>query len=118
MDGKLQEDGEQDVKVQDRGERSFLGQLLHRLKGGNPLIRIRQVFAEERSEAHLGSRNAVEANTHQDTGDGDLVISELDSVQVLDTQRVGGDKSVETKDQEHLSSGNQSTSTLTDDAGD
>jgi hypothetical protein len=32
VDGKLQEDGKQDVKVQDRGQRSFLGQLLHGLE--------------------------------------------------------------------------------------
>lgn len=76
-------------------------------------------FAVERQDrAHLGSRNTVEADTHQDTGDGDLVISEFDSVKVLYTERVGRDKSVETKDQEHLSSGHQSASTLTDDAGD
>jgi hypothetical protein len=66
----------------------------------------------------LGSRNAVEAHAHENTSNGDLVVPKLDSVQVLNTERIGSDEGVKTEDQEHLSSGDQSASTLTDDVGD
>lgn len=48
------------------------------------------------SSTYLGSRDAVEAHTHQDTGDGHLVITEFNTIKILHTERVRSDQSVET----------------------
>lgn len=43
---------------------------------------------------YLCSGNAVEADAHQNTGDGDLVVTEFDAIKVLNTERICGDQCV------------------------
>ncbi len=44
--------------------------------------------------AHLGSRDAEEADAHHHTGDSDLVVPKLDAVKVLHTEGVRSDEGV------------------------
>ena len=96
MNGELQENREEDVKVENVAQRSLSGKLLDR----------------------LGSGNAQEADAHEHTSDGDLVVAKLDTIEVLDRQRIGGDKTVEGENLVHLDGGDKSTSSLSDDVGD
>lgn len=93
MDSELEQDREQDVEVEDVAEGSFPAELLN----------------------GLGSRDTQETDTHKHTSDGDLVVTKLDTIEVLHGKRVGGDKTVKRENLVHLNRSDQSASTLTDD---
>ena len=93
--GELAENGADDVKVEDVGLGTLLGETLDR----------------------LGARDGQEADAHEHTADGDLAITELDTLQVEDRQAVSADETVKGKDLVHLDGGNQSAAALTDDVG-
>jgi hypothetical protein len=109
---KLQQNRKQDVEVEDVAERTFPRELLNRLRG--------QLWPRygQYSTAHLGTRDAQEADAHHHPGDRYLIISKLDPVEVLDRERVGCDEAVEREDLVHLDSGDEGAATLTDDVGD
>ena len=95
MDSELKQDRKQHVKVENIAQRSFSAELLD----------------------GLGSRDTQETDTHEHTGNGDLVITKLDTVEVLDRKRVSGDKTVKRENLVHLDGGDEGTSTLTDNVG-
>jgi len=77
VDGELKKDREEDVEVEDVGERSFPGKLLDGLEKRKKSRRVsdrRRERAKEtrRGETHLGSRDAEETDAHEHSGDGDL----------------------------------------------
>lgn len=67
---------------------------------------------------YLGSRYAQEADRHEHPSDSHLVVAEFDPVEVLDTQAVRRDQTVQRKDLVHLDSGHQGTTALPNDMGD
>lgn len=83
--------------------------------------RVDRTFQTARSSkglTYLGTRDAQETNTHQHARDSDLVISKLDSIEILNRERVSGDETIERQDFVHLNSCHEGTSTLTDNVGD
>jgi len=96
VDRELEQHRKKDVEVEDVAEGSFAAELLD----------------------GLGTRDTQEANAHEHTGDGDLVVAKLDTVEVLDRERVGRDETVERQDFVHLNRGDKRASTLSDDVGD
>jgi len=66
----------------------------------------------------LGSRYAQEADRHQHPSDRHLIVSELDAVQILDTETVCCNKAVESQNFVHLDGGDQCASTLSDNVRD
>ena len=114
MDSELNEDGKQNIEIEDIAEWSFSRELLYGL---------RQTISVQSSSIHrnsfdLGSRNAQEAHGHQHTSDCDLVVSKLDAVEVLNAQTVGRNQAVESQDLIHLDRGDQSATTLSDNGRD
>ena len=93
--GELAEDGADDVKVEDVGLGTLLGETLHRLCAGD----------------------GQEADAHEHTADGDLAIAKLDTLQVEDGQTVGANQAVKGENLVHLDGGNESAAALTDDVG-
>lgn len=67
---------------------------------------------------YLGAGDGKEANTHQHTADGDLAVTELDTIQVDDTQTVSTDQTVQSENLVHLDSRNESATTLAENVGD
>lgn len=64
---------------------------------------------------YLGTRDAKEAHRHQHPSDRDLIISKLDTVQILHTQTVRGDQTIQRKDLVHLDRSNECAPSLTND---
>ena len=114
VDRKLEEDGDQDVEVEDVAERSFTRQFLNRLES---LIRTIQRKIQS-SGSYLRPRDAEEANRHENAGNSDLVIAKLDAVEILYRQAVGSDQTVKGKNLVHLNGGYKGASSLADDVGD
>lgn len=69
-------------------------------------------------ETYLRTRNTVEADRHEHPGDGHLIVTELDTIQVQNTQTVRCDETVESKDLVHLDSGDKRASALADNVRD
>ena len=67
---------------------------------------------------HLCSRDTQEAHGHQHPGDSHLVITKLDTIQVLHTQAPRRDQAVQREDLVHLDSSNERTTSLADDMRD
>lgn len=51
---------------------------------------------------YLGPRDGEEADTHQHSADGNLTISEFDTIEINDTQAVCADETIESKNFVHL----------------
>ena len=96
MDCELRKNRKQDIEVEDISKRSLPAKLLD----------------------GLGPRDAQETHTHEHTSDGDLIVTEFDTVEVLDRKGVGGDKTVEGENLVHLNRGHKGASTLSDDVRD
>jgi hypothetical protein len=69
-------------------------------------------------ETNACARDAHEANRHQDTGDGNLVVTKFDALEVLYTQSPRRDEAVEGENLVHLDSGDQCASSLANDVDD
>lgn len=69
-------------------------------------------------KTYTSARDAHEADAHQDTGDGDLVVAELDALKVLHAQSPGRDEAVEGENLVHLDGSDESAAALTDDVDD
>ena len=67
---------------------------------------------------HLGARDAIEANRHEHSSDRDLVVTKLDTIQVLHTETVRRDETVERQDLVHLDRCDERAPTLADDVRD
>jgi hypothetical protein len=93
---ELQQDRKQDVEIENVAQRTFPAELFDR----------------------LGSRDTQETDTHEHTSNGDLVVTKLDTVEVLNGKRIGGDETVEGENLVHLDRGDQGTSALTNDIRD
>lgn len=96
MDGELKQDRQQDVKVENVAKRSLLAESLH----------------------GLGSGDAKETNRHEHSCDSDLVVAKLDTVEVLDRERVCSDQTVESENLVHLDGRHKRASSLSDNVGD
>ncbi|CAI6099130.1 unnamed protein product [Clonostachys chloroleuca] len=96
VDGKLPKDGPNDVDVEDVGLGTLLAQTLD----------------------DTGTRDVEEADRHEDTADGVLGVTELDTLQVEDGQRVGTDETVESENLVHLNGSDESAAALANDVGD
>ena len=70
------------------------------------------------TKPNLGTRNAQEADRHEHTIDCDLVVAELDAVQVLYTQTIRRDETIESKDLVHLDGRDQGAAALANDVRD
>jgi len=64
------------------------------------------------------SRNTHEADTHQDTSDRDLVISEFDTLKVLNRESPGGNQTIQSENLVHLNRSDESAATLTNNVDD
>lgn len=96
VDGKLAQNRTHNVLVEDTGLGSFSRQLLN----------------------GLTSRNGDEADREQQTTDGSLRVGSLTSSKEQNGQSVGGNQTVKGENLVHLDSGNQSTSTLSNNVSD
>lgn len=67
--------------------------------------------------SHLGSRDAQEAYGHEHSSDRDLVIAKLDSIEILYTETVRCNQTVQSEDLVHLDGGNKGASSLPDNRG-
>jgi hypothetical protein len=72
----------------------------------------------EASETHFSPRDTQEAYRHEHSSDGDLIITKLDAIEVLDTQAVRLDQAVQGQNFIHLYRRDQSTASLPDDMRD
>ena len=68
--------------------------------------------------AYLCAGNAQEAYAHEHAADSHLSVSELDTVEVEDTQAVCTDQTVESQNLVHLDGRHKRASSLPDDVGD
>ncbi|EEQ37936.1 hypothetical protein CLUG_02060, partial [Clavispora lusitaniae ATCC 42720] len=92
MDGKSTQDGSHNIGVEDSILWSFLAQF----------------------SKWLTTRNTQETHRQQDSRNGRLAITKLDTSQVQHRQRVGGNQTVQCQNLVHLDGRNQRTTTLTD----
>lgn len=67
--------------------------------------------------AYLSPRDTEEANRHEHSGNGDLVVAKFDAVKILHTQTICRDQAVESENLVHLYCGDQSTPPLADNMG-
>ena len=65
--------------------------------------------------AYLGARDAQEADGHEHTADGDLIVAELDAIQILHAQGVRCNETIEGENLVHLNRCNERAPALTDD---
>jgi hypothetical protein len=68
----------------------------------------------KRGSKYLRARDGQEADAHHHTTDSNLTITKLDAIKVDDTQTVGTNQAVQSKNFVHLDRGNQSATTLAD----
>jgi len=67
---------------------------------------------------HPSAGDTEEADGHQHAADSHLVITKFDTIEVLHTQAVSGDQAIQRQDLVHLNSGNERTTSLSNDMGD
>ena len=68
-----------------------------------------------RSHSHLSPGDTQEADGHEHPSDRDLVITELDSIQVLHAETVRRNQAVQSEDLVHLYGGNEGAPSLPND---
>ena len=66
------------------------------------------------NETYICTRDTQEANRHEHTSDGNLVVPKLDAVKVLYTETVCCDKTVQCQDLVHLNRCDERATALTD----
>ena len=66
---------------------------------------------------HLSAGDTEEADGHQHAADSHLVITKLDTIEVLHAQAVCSDQAIQRQDLVHLNSSNESATSLSDDVG-
>ena len=66
----------------------------------------------------LRTRDTQEADRHEHTSDGHLVVAELNAIEILHAQTVRRDETVQRKDLVHLYCRNQRATALTDNVRD
>ena len=67
------------------------------------------------NETYLCTRDTQEANRHEHPANGDLIITKLDTVEILYTKTVCSDKTIQGENLVHLDGRNESAATLPDD---
>ena len=67
---------------------------------------------------YLCARDTEETDRHKHTVNGHLVVAELDAVQVLYTQTIRRDETIESKDLVHLDGRDQGAAALANDVRD
>jgi hypothetical protein len=75
------------------------------------------VWSDNAGTAHLCARDTEEADAHHHTSDRDLVVTELDTIEILHTEGVCCDESVQAENEEHLRRSYKCTPPLTNDVG-
>ncbi|GJC78632.1 hypothetical protein ColLi_01470 [Colletotrichum liriopes] len=96
VNGELPQNRTNDVKVENVGLRTLLGQALD----------------------NAGARDGQEADAHQDTADGVLAVTELDTLEVQHTQTVGTNETVEGENLVGLNRCNKCAAALADNVRD
>ena len=67
------------------------------------------------NETYLCTRDTQEANRHEHPANGDLIITKLDTVEILYTKTVCSDETVQGENLVHLDGRDEGTATLSDD---
>ncbi|GKT85998.1 hypothetical protein Ct61P_03848 [Colletotrichum tofieldiae] len=96
VNGELPQNRTNDVEVENVGLRTLLGQALD----------------------NAGARDGQEADAHQDTADGVLAVTELDTLEVQHTQTVGANETVEGENLVGLNRCNKCATALADNVRD
>ena len=65
------------------------------------------------NETYLCTRDTQEANRHEHPTNGDLIITKLDTVEILYTKTVCSDKTIQGENLVHLNGGHEGAATLT-----
>lgn len=120
MNRELKEDRTDDVDVEDGSEGTLLREFVDRLCEceTKKSVKRRGIEGKEGQETHPSARDAHEAHAHEHASDRDLVVTELDTLEVLHRKRPRRDEAVEGEDLVHLNRRHEGATTLTDDVRD
>lgn len=118
VNSKLTQDRQNDVRVEDIGLRSLLGELIKGLQHKVSFYTTNGRIDCVRMRTYPAPRNTEEAHGHEDSRNSMLQISKFDTIEVQNGQTVRRNQAIEGQNLVHLDSSNKSTASLADDVVD